>query len=100
MARHLITVRRRRQASRRKKQRQAMRSEEERISEVYTPHMHSGLIPVEESKTQANKIDRQERFVQERAERKLQKLDTKWGLGLGPIRARLKWMAQLFIGGG
>ena len=47
------------------------------------------------SKTSQKKQAREERAKNERAERKLQKLDARWGLGLGPIKARLKWMRDL-----
>ena len=58
------------------------------------------FIPVEPepSQTQAKKIARQVRVITERAERRLERLDSIWGLGLGPVKARLKWMKDL-IGG-
>lgn len=105
MSRHLITVRRRRKASRAKKARREAREQRAMVG-VYNPAAGQvGRIPADEarppglSKTQVKKVAVREKFVQERAERKLQGLDFKWGLGLGPIKARLKWMAQLFGGG-
>jgi hypothetical protein len=102
VSRHPITVRRRRKASRAKKVRRGLREAADRMREVYNPDVsHTGFKPEPvTSKTQQKKVDRQEHAVQERAERKLESLDRKWGLGLGPVKARLKWMGQLFGGGG
>jgi hypothetical protein len=47
------------------------------------------------SRTQQKKRDREARIVTDRAERRLKKMDSKWGFGLGPIKVRLKWMRDL-----
>lgn len=106
MARHPITVRRRRKASRAKEARREAREQRVTVG-VYNPAAGQvGQVPIEEvrppgvSKTQEKKLEARVNFVQKRAERKLENLDRKWGLGLGPIKARLKWMGQLFGGGG
>lgn len=95
MARHPMTIRIHRKAARRKKERRILRDERERIEEVYNPHGHVLKPEPIVSKTQQKKIEREERFVQERAERKLDKLDRRWGVGWGPIKARLKWMTEV-----
>jgi len=98
MARLPLVVRRRMKNVRKAEQRGAQRAQVERnapgeeLREAFT-----AMIPVkpELSQTEAKRIDRQERVVQERAERRLGKLDSIWGFGIGPVKARLKWMTQL-----
>ena len=105
MSRHPITVRRRRKASRAKKARRQAREQRPTVG-VYNPAAGQvGQVPLHEvrpvgpSKTQAKRVAARERAANDKAVRKLKDLDTRWGVGLGPVKARLKWMGQLFGGG-
>jgi len=92
MARLPIVVQRRRKAARIKQEKKAEK-EEQGFAQHYVPKNLPVTTPV--SKTQQKKLDRQERFVQERAERKLKRMDERYGTGMGPIKKRLLWMKDL-----
>lgn len=105
MPRHPITVRRRRKASRAKRARRAERDSGPMVG-IYNPAAGQvGRVPVDQvrlrglSKTQAKRVAAREKAANDKAVQKLKDLDSRWGVGLGPVKARLKWMGQLFGGG-
>jgi hypothetical protein len=84
-----------------RRRRKGVRLREQRRRDVEAAELReaaSAFIPVEPelSQTQAKKNEREQRTIKERAERRLKRLDEIWGIGLGPVKARLKWMTQLF----
>jgi hypothetical protein len=102
MSRQPIVVRRRNKTNRKRKARRQNRKLS--LVGIYNPETGQiGRLPAEQvnpglSKTMEKRLARDERFTQERAERKLSILDKRWGVGLGPIRKRLQWMKDLLGG--